>query len=104
MFTMKASGVPVGGYRAKFVKWEQSVHEQYGDRICSTFQIVGGQHNGAETSRFTGAKLSPKAALAKILSGLKGSKIEMDENVNPDDYVGKEYMIVIAETDSGATL
>jgi len=101
--TMKASGVPVGGYEAEFVEWEQSVHEQFGDRIGFRFRVIGGAHDGTETTRFTGAKLSPKSALAKVLSGLAGQKIEVGDSVDPDKFVGKRYMVVVEETESGAT-
>lgn len=102
-FTMKASGVPVGSYRAKFKRWEQSTHAEYGDRVQFVWEIIDGEHKGAEASRFTGAKLSPKAALAKILGGLTGRKIGIGDEVNPDDYIGKEFLLIVAETESGAS-
>ena len=102
-FVMKAAGVPIGQYRARFSKWEQSVHEQYGDRLLFEFEIVDGEHAGASSSRFCSAKLTPKSALAKIASGLAGKKLEPGDSFDPDTYVGRTYLIIVEETESGAT-
>ena len=103
MFTMLCSGLPIGQYLAKFSKWGQSVHEQYGDRCLFEFTVLEGEHKDATSTRFTGAKLTPKSALAKVAAGLAGKKIEIGDDFNPDDYIGREYLIVVSETESGAT-
>ena len=100
---MKSSGVPVSSYRVKFVKWEQSVHDQYGDRVMFVFVVIGGSEDGEETYRFTSAKLTQKTALGKIASGMAGRKLKKGDDFNPDDYVGKQYLAIVAETESGST-
>lgn len=102
-FTMKSAGVPVGQYRAKFSSWEQSVHEEYGDRVLFEFQILEGKEKDNKATRFTSAKMSPKSALCKMAKGLSGHAFEPGDHFDPDDYLNKEYLIIVAETDSGAT-
>ena len=85
------------------MEWEPCVHESYGDRVFFKFRVVGGQHDGSTASRFTDAKMTPKSALYKIACGLAGRKLGLNEEFNPDDFVGREYMIIVAETESGAT-
>jgi hypothetical protein len=102
-FTMEASGIPVGSYRVRFETWETSVHDQYGDRVRFVFTVIGGEHNDAETSRFTSAKMTLKSAMGKIASGLAGHKLDLGEDFDPADYVGKEYLAIVEETESGST-
>jgi len=102
-FVMKAAGVPVGQYRAKFLGYESSVHESYGDRVLFTWEIVDGEHVDATVTRYTSARMTPKSALAKIASGLAGHKLEPGDSFAPDDHVGTEYLVIVEETDSGAT-
>ena len=102
-YTMKASGIPIGSYRVRFETWETGVHEQYGERVRFVFIVIGGEHAGAETSRFTGAKMTPKSALGKIASGLAGRKLEMGDEFDPKDFVGREYLAIVEETESGST-
>lgn len=102
-FVMKSAGVPVGQYRAKFSSWEESVHEEYGDRVLFEFEIVDGKEKGNKSTRFTSAKMSPKSALCKIAKGLSGKAFEPGDNFDPNDYVGREYLILVSETDSGST-
>ena len=102
-FTVKSSGVPVGSYRVRFVRWEQSTHDEYGERVLFVFVVIGGPENGEETSRFTSAKLTQNTALGKIAFGLAGRKLEKGDDFNPDDYIGQEYLAIVEETKSGST-
>ena len=58
---------------------------------------------GQEVSRITGTKLTKKTALGKMLVGLKGGPIEPGEEVDPTQFVGREYLLVVGETDNGST-
>ncbi|MGE4002637.1 MAG: hypothetical protein AB7I48_20770 [Planctomycetaceae bacterium] len=102
-FLMRSSGVPEGQYRARFARWETSVHEQYGDRCQFVWTVLGGQHDGSEASRYTGVKMTPKSAIAKLAKGLAGRPIEIGDTFDPDRYIGREYLILVAETESGST-
>ena len=47
--------------------------------------------------------MTQKTKLYQIVCGLAVKKLALDESFNPDDFIGKEYMIIVAETNSGAT-
>jgi len=67
------------------------------------FIVIGGKFDGAETSRFTSAKMTLKSALGKIASGLAGRKLDIGDDFDPANYVGKEYLAIVEETESGST-
>ena len=104
-FEMGSGGVPAGQYEVEFVSatpWEEHA-DKYGPGTLFQFRVVGGDHDGVEVGRITGARLTPKSALAGILTGLRGSKIERGETVDPQDFVGRRYFAIVKETDSGST-
>ena len=104
-FEMGSGGVPAGHYTVKFTgaePWKEN-EEKYGVGTLFRFEVVGGDHDGEETSRITGAKLTPKSALAQILKGLRGNKIERGETVDPSDFTGQRYVAIVKETETGST-
>ena len=103
--TMGSGGVPAGAYTVELVAvepWTEN-SDKYGDGIVFKFKVLGGEHDGVETSRITGSRLTPKSALKRILMGLKGGDIEVGEKIEPQAFVGRRYMAVVQETDSGST-
>ncbi len=104
-FTMGSGGVPAGHYNVEFLGCEpfESGNQEYGPGFLFKFKVLGGTHDGEETSRITGAKCSPKSALGKLLSAMSGGKLATGAVVNPSDYIGKRFMAIVEETDSGST-
>ena len=102
-FTMKAAGVPVGQYRAKFSSWEASTHAEYGERVLFEFEVLDGKEKGNKATRFCSAKMTPKSALTKLARGLAGKSFEPGDEFDPDQFVGDEYLVIVEETDSVST-
>jgi hypothetical protein len=105
LFEMRSGGVPAGHYTVTFKgaePWRENV-EKYGVGTLFRFEVVGGDHDGEETSRITGSKLTPKSALAQILTGLGGRKIERGETIDPNSFVDQRYFAIVKETESGST-
>lgn len=103
-FTIRNAGVPVGEYLAEFVEAEERVHEKYGPGILFKFKVCdGGEFDGREVGRTTSTDPTPKNACGKVLGWLAGVKPADNMQVDPDDFVGDRYRIIVAETDSGST-
>ncbi|MBX3437234.1 MAG: hypothetical protein KF861_07080 [Planctomycetaceae bacterium] len=104
--TVGSGGVPVGVYRARFVRVE---HYQNDDRpdlppgYKWIWIIVGGPHDGAEAVRITSTKFGPKAALPKLLKMLYWRDLKPGEQIDPESLYGVEGTIVIEETEGGGT-
>ena len=103
-FTMSdTTGIPVGGYSAEYVGAEEFLSDDYGPGVRLKFKVLDGEHAAAEASRICSQKLSPKSNLHKFVKSLKGSDIAAGEQVDLQSYAGTRGMIVLEETDSGAT-
>ena len=102
-FTMQdTTGVPVGGYAAEFTGAEEFEND-YGPGVRLKWKVRDGEHAGSETSRIVSQKLSPKSNLYKLVKALKGGDIEAGEEIDLQSFTGTKGMIVVEETDSGAT-
>ena len=102
--TMKAE-VPEGEYLGKLVsvdEWNENV-DKYGPAIRFAWVITRGDYEGQEVSRITGTRVTKKTALGKLLRGLKGASIEPGEQIDPTAFIGREYVLRVEETESGAT-
>ncbi len=97
------STVPAGAFRARFTEVGDTEHEEYGAGLRFVWKVVGGDHDGEETSRITGIKPTPKNALGKILAGLTGGGIEVGQTVDIESCIGREYLINVGETKGGGT-
>lgn len=104
-FTMSSGGVPAGTYQATFTgveAYNENV-DKYGAGVSLKFRVIGGDHDGAEASRICAAKLSPKSALAKFATALKGAAIASGETFSFDAFVGTQGNIVVEPTEGGGT-
>lgn len=103
-FTAKAAGVPEGQYVLEFTDWEQSVHAEYGGRVKWTFAVTDGPQKDAVTSRFTSDVLSPKTEFGKLIFKACVGRLPVPgDQFDPQAHLGKRFLGVVAETDSGAT-
>jgi hypothetical protein len=102
-FTMTdTTGVPAGGYAAEFLGAE-AFENEFGPGVRLKWKVLDGEHGGAEASRIVSQKLSPKSNLYRFVKSLKGDDITAGEEVDLQSYAGTRGMIVVEETDSGAT-
>ncbi len=98
---VSSGAVPPGMYHAKFLGVEAVTNDQYGAGLKFTFQVVRGPHSGQKVARTTGCSPSLKNSLGRLLSGMLGRSLSLDEEIDDNDLVGREYMIVVGTTESG---
>lgn len=106
MLTVSAGGVPAGTYSATFAGVEPQPADAargYGAGIRWKFSIESGPQVGQSASRITGTTPSPKNGCGKILSGLLGRALAQGESIDPDQFIGKRYMIVVASGPQGGS-
>jgi len=104
--TVSSGGVAVGNYTGTFTGIEATQpkpEKGYGAGIRWKFQIDAGTCAGQTTSRVTGCAPTPKNGCGKMLSGLIGRALKEGEQIDPDTFIGKRYMIVVAAGRDGGT-
>ena len=97
--TMKPLGIPVGQYKAQFVGLEPAKSSQYGDGMRWKFQVCEGPLAGAYTSRQTAVAPTPSNSCGKMLSGVAGKQIVMDETVDLNLFIGQVYRVLVTDPD-----
>ncbi len=104
-FVMGSGGVPVGSYKAKFAGVEEynENNEQYGPGLSVKFEVLEGEHAGAEASRICSQKMTPKSVLGKLAVAIKGQAIERGETFSFDKYVGVTGRILVESTENGGS-
>jgi hypothetical protein len=106
LLTVSGGGVPVGSYTGKFAGTEEvpeNPDRGYGPGRRWKFAIDTGPHEGQTVSRVTGQTPSVKNACGKMLSGVIGRALKEYEQIDPDMYVGRRYMLVVAAGQEGGT-
>jgi len=100
-----AAGVPAGHYPAEFVRAESFDEHanEYGPAVKLVWRVTEGEHAGEEASRICAAKLSPKSNLARFVTALNGEVIAPGATVDLLSFAGVRGLIVVDETESGAT-
>ncbi len=99
---VSSGGVPKGTYLAKFVSVE-SITNDYGPGLTWKWEVLRGPHAGQSVGRITTPTPTAKNACGKILSGLLGKSLSVDEEVDLSLLVGKAYLVVVVETDRGGS-
>ena len=100
-FTVSNSSVPVGRYRCKFLGVEATTHVEYGEGMQWGFEIVEGEEKGRKTLRTTKCEATLKNSLGKFLASLKGEKPSAGLEIDPDNFVGKIFDVLVTESQSG---
>jgi hypothetical protein len=106
LLTVGAGGIPVGSYTATFSGIEAqpaNTEKGYGAGIRWKFAIDAGQYSGQSASRITGSSPTPKNGCGKMLGGLIGRALKEGEQIDPDSFIGKRYMLVVAASQGGGT-
>jgi hypothetical protein len=106
LLTVSAGSVPVGSYTGKFAGIEEvpaNPEKKYGTGLRWKFVIDAGPHDGQVVSRITGTTPSVKNSCGKLLSGLLGRALKEGEQIDPDVFLGKRFMLVVAAGQEGGT-
>jgi hypothetical protein len=106
LLTVSSGGVPVGNYTGTFAGVEaqpENKEKGYGPGMRWKFAIDNGPYAGQVASRVTGPKPTPKNGCGKMLSGLLGRALKDGEQLDPDQLIGRRYMIVVAASQGGGT-
>lgn len=104
-FTASTGGIPQGFYSAEFFLIEEfdGGQNDYGAAVVLRFRVIGGKFDGQECSRVCGAKLTPKAALTKFATSLKGSPLLPHEEFDFSKFYGVKGNIHVEATESGSS-
>jgi hypothetical protein len=96
-----SGGVPPGNYTATFAGVDPATHDKYGPGLRWKFTITAGPCAGKVASRVTGQSPSAKNGCGKILSGLLGRPLEVDEEIDPQEFVNRSYLVVVSAGETG---
>lgn len=100
--TLSSGSTPPGSYLAKFIGAEQAEANEYGAGIRWQFEIQSGPLAGSKIGRTTGDKPTLKNACGKMVTGISG-KTTVGETIDLTQYVGKVYLIIVAQRPEGGT-
>lgn len=100
---ISAGSVPPGFYSTKFAGVEAVNNGQFGPGLKFKFVIARGPLVGQTVSRTTGCTPSQKNNLGKLLSGMLGRTLNVDEEVDVDDLLGREFMVVVGVSENGGS-
>ncbi len=101
-----SGGVPVGNYQATFAGVEPTpanAEKGYGAGLRWKWTITSGPQSSQTASRITSPSPTPKNSCGKMLSGLLGRALAEGEQIDPDLFVGKPFMVVVAAGQGGGT-
>ena len=106
LLTVSNGGVPVGSYTGKFAGLEEvpaNPEKKYGAGLRWKFAVDAGPCKDQVVSRITGPTPSTKNSCGKLLSGLLGRSLKEGDQVDPDNFLGKQFMIIVANGQEGGT-
>ena len=106
LLTVSSGGVPIGNYTGAFAGVEaqpENKEKGYGAGLRWKFNIDAGPQAGQTASRVTGQSPTPKNSCGKMLSGLLGRGLKEGEQIDPDQFLGKRFMIVVEAGQGGGT-
>src|SRR5262249_53374084 len=106
IFTVSSGSLPAGNYTGTFfgvVAHPEDKVRGYPPGLRWEWQIDAGDSKGKTASRITGPTPSPSNSCGRILAGLIGRPIQEGEQIDPDAFRGKRYLIKVGATESGAT-
>jgi len=99
----QSGGPPAGIYRAKFKDVESTEHKEFGDGLKWVFEVETGDHAGELATRITSPKPTPKNAAGRMIRQVSGQSLAAGQTLDLVPFVGKSYLVQVAETQSGAT-
>ena len=102
-FTIRSIDCPAGVYRARFAGAETTSHAEFGDGLRFEFEVTDGPQQGKRPSRITSADPTPHNVAGRMLCDLAGVAPANGVSINLDDYLNREYTIVVREDELGRT-
>ncbi len=106
VFTVSSSSsVPTGSYSATFTAidpFECNV-QQFGEAVILRFLITSGEYEGEEASRICSKRFSTKSNLCGFAKALLGRELKRGDKFDFAEHIGAKGLIVVEETESGAT-
>jgi hypothetical protein len=102
-FTIRSNDCPAGIHKARFNGCEKTTHVEYGDGLKFEWEISEGKHEGVRAYRYTSAIPTPRNAAGRIMADLAGVTAANNVSIDLDECVGRTYMIVVKESESGRT-
>ena len=100
-FTIANNSLPIGQYRAEFLGIEATAHVEFGDGLQWKFLVSEGPQKGRTAYRTTKNEPTPKNSCGRFLAALKGEKPADGSEVDPDEFVGKLFDVMVTESQSG---
>ena len=102
-FVIKQGGeyepVPAGAHNAIFKELKR-IETQYGGRYQWLFEL----NDGRSISAFSAVQApTTKNKTGRFLAALSGKPLAAGTAVNPADYIGMEYMVIVVPSDNGGT-
>jgi hypothetical protein len=102
-FIIKSTDCPAGVYKAQFKGVEEMSHPEYGPGLRFDFEIADEPNKGRRACRITSHDPTPRNAAGRMLCDLAGITPANGVSVDPADFVGRAYTIVVRESESGRT-
>lgn len=115
--TPQRTNLPVGAYTAEYTKWDHATDGTYGKRLQLYFQLLGKQDQhgnpiiyGKKTYWATKnnktqeleSAVTKDREITKIFSAM-GFDWKESISLNPDDYIGKNVLVIIDKFDDKET-
>jgi len=106
MMKVTAGGVDPGNYVATFAGVESQAADptrKFGAGLRWKFCIESGPQAGQVASRITGLTPTTKNGAGKILRGLLNRDLQQGESIDPDQFIGKRYTIIVQAGPQGGS-
>jgi hypothetical protein len=84
-------GLPSGRHKAVLDRCEDAEHRDFGPGVKWFFR----NESGEESHQWTGCEMRPGNALHRLAESLAGHKLPTGTPVDPDDFVGRTYEVVV---------
>ena len=104
-FVVSNAGVPAGTYPATFECAEPFDDRQgrYEQGVMLKFRVTSGDHEGHEATRIVSQRCTPLSNLYGFAQALAGRTLEVGESVDFAIFRGVTGLIVVEQTEGGAT-
>jgi hypothetical protein len=95
--------LPAKAYRAKVVGFSEPQTGEFGDYIFLRAEVTRGPKKGVEFAGVASYKLGPKTKLRGWLESILGREFHPNEQVDLDDFVGREATFQLTVDNGGDT-
>ena len=92
--------VPVAAYKSVF-RGLTPTETSKGEAFRWVFEVFEGEHKGKTISDLSDRKAATLNKTGRWLCALSGKSLVDGTEVNPDDYVGKKYLVIVEAKENG---